>query len=125
MVKKPTKCYRPPGPRIVDHRRYVVGGQDQGPLVGQTPDGGVVARVHADQEVRTVHGCQSAYDVRQLAGGELAASTSAVAELSMQTSTLLEAAPPAIVPAALDRSIHTAPQRAAQFRVDPPLFVRL
>ena len=51
------------------------------PVVVETPDGGVVTGGGADEELSGLIGLQVTHDVRELAGGELAASTGAVAEL--------------------------------------------
>ena len=45
---------------------------------GAVADGGIVAGQRPDQEVGITRRCQTAHDVRQLAGGELARSAGAV-----------------------------------------------
>ncbi len=70
-----------PGACVVDHGRDEVGGGDQGALVVEAPHGGVVAGGRAHEQLGGFVGLQVAHDVRELARGELAASTGAVAEL--------------------------------------------
>ena len=69
-----------PGAGVVDHRGDEVGGEHQGALVREAPDGGVVAGQGPDQEVRITGRCYTTHDVRQLARGELARSAGAVRE---------------------------------------------
>ena len=66
---------------VIDDRRDEVGCRDQRPMRVKLPHGGVVASVGAHHKLRVVVGLQMAHDVRQLARGELAASTGSVAEL--------------------------------------------
>ena len=73
--------YAAPPSGVIHNRSNEVGCHDHGAVVVEAPHGGVVAGRCSDQEVGICHWCQAAHDVRQLAGGELAASTSAVAEL--------------------------------------------
>ena len=75
------RSHASPRAGVIDDRGDEVGGHHQGALVVEAPHGGVVAGGRPDQEVGIGHGCQAAHDVRQLARGELAASTGAVAEL--------------------------------------------
>ena len=70
-----------PCARVVDDRRDEVGGGDEGPIVVELPDGRIVATVGADEQFVGVISVQVAHHVRELARGELAASTGAVAEL--------------------------------------------
>jgi hypothetical protein len=50
-------------------------------VVVETPHGGIVAGIGADQQPFVVGGVQAAQNLRQLAWGELARSPGAVAEL--------------------------------------------
>ncbi len=70
-----------PGPGVVDDRRDEVGRRDQCPVRVELPHGGIVAGVGTHEQFSGVVGLQMAHDVRQLARGELAASTGPVAEL--------------------------------------------
>ena len=74
-----------PGPSVVDNRGDEVGRDHQGTLVIQPPHGSIVAGCDTDQQVGIGHGGQAAHDVRQLTGGELAASTGSVTELGQST----------------------------------------
>ena len=70
-----------PGAGVVDDRGDEVGRGHQGPVRVDLPHGGIVAGVGTHEEFGGVIVLHVAHDVRQLARGELAASTGAVAEL--------------------------------------------
>ena len=73
--------YATPPSGVIHDRGYEIGRHDQGAVVVEAPHCGVIAGRCSDKEVGLCHGCQAAHDVRQLARGELAASTGSVAEL--------------------------------------------
>jgi|GEM_PF-829487 len=70
----------PPGARVIDDGRDEIGRRHQGAVVAQPPDRRVIAGLHADQQIRVTRVDMAQY-LRQLARGELAGSTGAVAEL--------------------------------------------
>ena len=74
-----------PHARVVVDGGDEVGGDDQGAVVVQPPDRGVVARGRAHEQVGMTRKLKAAQNLRQLAGGELAASPRAVAELGQSS----------------------------------------
>ena len=68
-----------PGPRVVDDGRDDVDRRDECAVVIKPPDGGVITGAEDQIVMRRVG--QTAQNLRQLAGGELAASPGAVTEL--------------------------------------------
>jgi hypothetical protein len=70
-----------PSTSIVNHWCDEVGGDDKRAFGRQAIDGRVVTTRRADEQVWRIWGSEAAHDLRQFAGGEFAASTSAVAEL--------------------------------------------
>ena len=63
--------------RIVDHRRKEVDGLDEGQLLGQTIDTGVIVGVRADEEIGIVAAREVAQNLRDALRGQLSRSASA------------------------------------------------
>ncbi len=70
---------------VVDQGGDEVGGDNKRAVVVDLPDGSVVTSGCIDQKSTIVRRSQTAQHVRQVAGGELAGSTSAVAELGQSS----------------------------------------
>jgi hypothetical protein len=60
--------------RVVDHRREKVDGLDDGDVIGEFVDAGVVVRFGADEQVRVNDPRNVAQNLRNPLGGELACS---------------------------------------------------
>ena len=71
----------PPRARVVDERGEEVRRRHEGAVGVQPPHGGVVARLRADEQLRSGRRGEGAQDLRQQAGGELARAPGPVAEL--------------------------------------------
>jgi len=66
---------------VVNHRGDEIGSEYESPVFIDAPNSRVVAGFRADDQAIGSDRCETAHNVSQLAGGELAGSTGAVAVL--------------------------------------------